>query len=185
MHTASRTPLLLLAATLFACGPGKPGDAGAARAVAELRPLGDSGVGGKVTFTAEGGKVRVEGDITGLTPGTHGFHIHEFGDCSSADGKSAGDHFNPDGHVHGGPGPQAHAGDFGNVEADAGGKAHLAVTLEQVTVDAGARGILGRGLIVHEKADDLKSQPAGDAGGRIACAVIQGEDGKTRPVTKS
>lgn len=177
MQPASRLPLLLVA-LVAACGrSGEP------RAVAELAPLGDSDILGTATFTAIGdGKVRVDADISGLAPGTHGFHIHEFGDCSDAEGKSAGGHFNPDHHAHSGPGPHGHAGDLGNIEADAGGEAHVSVTLDQISVDTGKHGILGRSLIVHEKADDLASQPAGDAGGRIACAFIRSESGTTKPV---
>lgn len=151
-------------------------------ATGELKALGDSGVTGKATFTRQGDKVHVEAELSGLTPGKHGFHIHEFGDCSAPDGKSAGDHFNPEGHQHGAPGAASHPGDLGNIDADANGRAKLSLTVEQLTVDAGKLGIVGRGLIVHEKADDLVSQPVGEAGGRVACAVITADSGETKPV---
>lgn len=96
-------------------------------------------------------------------------HVHEFGDCTASDTKSAGEHFAPEGDPHGGPrAPAHHAGDLGNLEADATGKAHL-----DLTVDAPERGmLLGRAVIVHQKEDDLESQPSGNAGARIACGVI-------------
>jgi Cu-Zn family superoxide dismutase len=158
------------------------GGAGQGKAVAELQALGGSGVTGTATFATEGGKVRVEAEVSGLTPGKHGFHIHEWGDCSAPDGMSAGPHFNPEAHDHGAPGQRAHAGDLGNLEADASGKARISLTLDQLGVEAGTRGIVGRGLIVHEQADDLASQPAGDAGARLACGVIHAERGETKPV---
>jgi len=154
-------------------------------ATAELKALGGSGVTGKATFSPQGGRVHVEAELSGLTPGKHGFHIHEFGDCSAPDGKSAGGHFNPQGHEHGAPGASSHPGDLGNIEADANGRATLSLVVDQVTIDSGALGIVGRGLIVHEKADDLVSQPVGEAGGRVACAVIKADSGETKPVIES
>ena len=160
-------------------------DAEKTSATAELKALGDSGVTGKVTFTATAdGKVLTEASITGLKPGKHGFHIHEFGDCSAPDGKSAGDHFNPAGHEHGAPGMKSHPGDLGNLEADANGRATLSLVLDQMTVDSGPLGIAGRGLIVHADPDDLTSQPVGMAGARVACAVILVDGAATQPVLK-
>jgi Cu-Zn family superoxide dismutase len=142
------------------------------KAIAVLHSASGSNVAGTVTFTAAGDEVKVVADITGLTPGKHGFHIHEFGDCSSPDAKSAGGHFNPGGHHHGAPdAADRHAGDLGNVEADAAGKAHLELS-DKVMKMSGSDSIVGHAVIVHEKADDLKTQPTGDAGGRVACGVI-------------
>lgn len=142
------------------------------KAVAVLHPTAGSNVTGTVTFTASGDSVKVVADITGLTPGKHGFHIHEFGDCSDPKGASAGGHFNPGGHQHGAPdASNRHEGDLGNIEADASGKAHLDIT-DKVLKLSGDASIIGRAVIVHEKADDLKTQPTGDAGGRVACGVI-------------
>src|SRR5436190_23419839 len=96
------------------------------KAIAVLHPTAGSSVAGVVTFTKSGDEIKVVADITGLTPGKHGFHIHEFGDCSSSDGSSAGGHFNPTHKTHGAPdASDRHAGDLGNVEADASGKTHL------------------------------------------------------------
>ena len=142
------------------------------KAIAVLHPTSGSNVAGTVTFTAAGEGVNVVADLTGLTPGKHGFHIHEFGDCSDPKGASAGGHFNPTTHQHGAPdATDRHAGDLGNIEADATGKAHLELT-DKLMKLTGSEAIVGHAVIVHEKADDLKTQPTGDAGGRLACGVI-------------
>lgn len=166
--------LRLICGALFVTGLGlNQSTAGeTTKAIALLHGTTGSNVAGTVTFTAAGNEVKVVADITGLTPGKHGFHIHEFGDCSSPDGKAAGGHFNPANHQHGAPDAMdRHAGDLGNIEADASGKAHLEMT-DKVMKLNGADSILGHAVIVHEKADDLKTQPTGDAGGRLACGVI-------------
>ena len=142
------------------------------KAIAVLHSTAGSSVAGSVTFTKSGDEIKVVADITGLTPGKHGFHIHEFGDCSSSDGSSAGGHFNPMHKAHGAPdAADRHAGDLGNIEADASGKAHLEWS-DKVMKLSGADSIIGHAVIVHEKADDLKTQPTGNAGGRLACGVI-------------
>jgi Cu-Zn family superoxide dismutase len=142
------------------------------KAIAVLHPTAGNTVNGSVTFTKSGDEIKVVADVTGLTPGKHGFHIHEFGDCSSSDGNSAGGHFNPAHKAHGAPeASDRHAGDLGNIDADASGKAHLEWN-DKVMKLSGADSIIGRAVIVHEKADDLKTQPTGNAGGRLACGVI-------------
>lgn len=155
-------------------------DAGAKKvtsATAELHALKDGGKAhGTVTFTRTDDGIRVVADIKGLTPGEHGFHIHEKGDCSDPEGKSAGGHFNPTGMAHGAPMAEPHhAGDFGNLTADADGEAKLDMVSKDLRFD-GENSILNRAVIVHAKADDLKSQPAGDSGARIACGVIKATD---------
>jgi Cu-Zn family superoxide dismutase len=152
---------------------------GPTKAVAVLIPLGDSKVSGTITFTKKPGHVEIAGEINGLTPGEHAFHVHEFGDASSKDGMSAGGHFNPDKHPHGGPDSAArHVGDLGNITADENGKVTLHIE-DPVIQLHGPHSIIGRSLIIHAKADDLKTQPTGNAGGRVACGVIgvaKGED---------
>ena len=156
--------IALLAPSAFADEPTK--------AIAVLHPTKGSSVEGTVTFTRSGDGVKIVADVTGLTPGKHGFHIHEFGDCSSPDGKAAGGHFNPTNSPHAGPDVMPrHEGDMGNLEADSSGKAHLEST-DNMMMMSGDKSIIGRGVIVHEKEDDLKSQPVGNAGGRVACGVI-------------
>jgi Cu-Zn family superoxide dismutase len=141
---------------------------------AVLAPLGDSGVDGKVSFTAVPGGVRVEAHVNGLTPGNHGFHIHDVGDCSSADGSSAGGHFNPMAVDHAGPDADiAHVGDLGNLQANAEGHGMVTMISKRITLgDGTATDIAGRAVIVHADPDDLTSQPTGAAGGRVACGVI-------------
>lgn len=143
-----------------------------ARAVAVLNPTENSQVRGLVTFTKVGSEIRVVADVTGLTPGKHGFHIHEFGDCSAKDGTSAGGHFNPATQPHGAPtDTQRHVGDLGNLEAGADGKAHLEWADSKLAL-GGVSSIIGRGVIVHASIDDLKTQPTGNAGARLACGSI-------------
>ena len=129
---------------------------------------------GTVTFTQEGDKVKVVADIDGLTPGEHGFHIHEKPDLSAPDLSSAGGHFNPDHHHHGGPGAaEHHAGDLGNLTADDKGHAHLEVTVAGLSIDGEKNGVVGHCVIIHAKPDDLKSDPSGNSGPRIAGGVIE------------
>lgn len=152
-----------------------PEDKGPApsKAIAVLHPAGDSKVSGTVTFTEEADGVQIHAEITGLTPGKHGFHVHEFGDCSAADLSSAGGHFNPTNHPHAGPdATERHVGDMGNIEADASGTAKLDYLDHNMSLQDDKRSIIGRSVVIHAKPDDLKSQPAGDSGPRIACGVI-------------
>ncbi len=158
------------------------------KALAVLHPTEGNKAHGTVVFTREGAKVRVVADVDGLQPNSkHGFHIHEFGDCSSGDGMSAGGHFNPMGHQHAGPSTELrHSGDMGNLQADANGHAHLDITLDNITLGMGPTNILGRGVIVHAQEDDFATQPTGNAGGRIACGVIGiAKDGIQKPATPS
>jgi Cu-Zn family superoxide dismutase len=174
MKTSSVFPLIcggaIVAAFLLISPFASAGDV--TKAIAVLHPTAGSNVTGTITFTKAGEEVKVVADLTGLTPGKHGFHIHEFGDCSSPDAKSAGGHFNPYHHQHGAPdAADRHAGDLGNIEADASGKAHLEWS-DKIMKLSGDDSIVGHAVIVHDKADDLKTQPTGDAGGRLACGVI-------------
>jgi superoxide dismutase, Cu-Zn family len=143
------------------------------KAVAVLHPTAGNKVSGTVTFTEVADGVQVRAEITGLTPGNHGFHVHELGDCSAPDASSAGAHFNPTHKPHGGPdAAERHVGDMGNVQADASGKATLEYLDHQISLTNEEQSVIGRSVVVHAKADDLKSQPAGDSGARVACGVI-------------
>jgi Cu-Zn family superoxide dismutase len=151
----------------------------AASARSTLMPVGDSGVGGELHFEVDNGGVRVTGSFTGLKPGaTHAFHIHEFGNCTAADASSAGGHFNPALAAHGnreGEG-EHHAGDIPNQVAGADGVAPVDQRLDGLQIGGGGEmDILGRGVIVHADADDYTTQPTGNAGGRIACGVIEAD----------
>jgi Cu-Zn family superoxide dismutase len=129
---------------------------------------------GTVTFTQTGDQVRVQAKLKGLTPGVHGFHIHQSGDLSAADLSSAGGHFNPQHEHHGGPtDANRHAGDLGNITADANGKATLDRLMSGISVSGTENDIVGKSVIVHAKADDLKSDPSGNSGARIAGGVIE------------
>lgn len=128
---------------------------------------------GVVTFTEVPGGVRIVADINYLEPGKHGFHIHEFGDCSAPDGSSAGGHFNPKKTKHGSPDSlERHAGDLGNIVANDKGQAHYE-RLDKLIVLDGPDTIIGRSVVVHANADDFVTQPTGNAGGRVACGVIE------------
>lgn len=132
--------------------------------------------GGSLELSAAGDAVRVTGTVTGLKADTeHGFHVHEKGDCSAPDASSAGEHFNPTSQPHGDPnGPEHHAGDMTNLRADAQGTAQVDATLSGATLgDGGANDVVGKAVVVHEKADDYKTQPSGNSGARIACGVIE------------
>ena len=149
--------------------------ADAPRATANVHPTKNGKASGTVDFYQIGSKVRVVANISGLVPGRqHGFHIHEAGDCSSGDGMSTKGHFNPLGkpHAHHATADR-HAGDMPALQSDATGKAVLETDLDVITVTAGPTSVVGRGLIVHADPDDYKTQPTGNAGARIGCAVIQ------------
>ena len=142
-------------------------------AVATLEPTEGNDVSGTVTFTKVAGGIRIVADVDGLTPGKHGFHVHENGDCSAPDGSSAGGHFNPTNMPHGAPDDaQRHVGDLGNLVADENGHAHYD-RIDTVIALEGEKSILDRGLIVHAGEDDFVTQPTGNAGARVACGVIR------------
>jgi Cu-Zn family superoxide dismutase len=145
----------------------------AAHAAAKLEPASGSQVRGTVDFYQDAGGIRVDALITGLSPGMHGFHLHEKGDCSAPDAASAGGHFNPTAASHGGPdSPLRHLGDFGNLEADPSGNAHYSKVFPDLSFE-GPNSIIDKAVIIHGNADDLKSQPAGNSGPRVACGVVQ------------
>ncbi len=142
--------------------------------VAAMQPTKGNTTAGIIRFTAVPAGVRIVANITGLTPGAkHAIHIHEFGDVSADDGSATGGHYNPGGHPHGGPeSAHRHAGDLGNLSADAAGNAHFELVVKDLTLCCGKAPIIGRSVIIHAKEDDLTSQPSGNAGPRIAQGVI-------------
>lgn len=152
----------------------------AKNAVANIMPAGAASTQpafgkttGTVTFTQKGNNVKVVADLKGMPPGMHGIHIHEKGDISSGDLNSAGAHYDPDKHLHGGPTTSpVHAGDLGNIEAAADGSAHMELTVDNISI-GGRNDILGKSVIIHAKADDYSTQPSGNSGARIAGGVIQ------------
>jgi Cu-Zn family superoxide dismutase len=147
--------------------------AGAPVAGGALEARSGSSVTGMVDIVPMGDGVHVTVRVANATPGKHGLHFHEKGDCSAPDATSAGDHWNPAGVAHGAPDKDPHhAGDLGNLEVGADGTGTASVHLSGYTATPGENSVLGRALIVHEKEDDLTTQPSGNAGPRIACAVI-------------
>ena len=146
-----------------------------AHTVALLSATEGNAVTGEIAFEAVDGGVAITGQVNGLAPGSeHGFHVHETGDCSAADGSSAGGHFNPAAAAHGRVGSgQHHVGDTDNIVADDTGVAVVNTRLEGATLADGApTDVLGRAVIVHADPDDYTSQPTGNAGARLACGVI-------------
>ncbi len=142
------------------------------QAVAVLHPTEGNDVSGTVTFTKVDGGIRIEAEVSGLSEGAHGFHIHQYGDCTAPDGTSAGGHFNPEDVEHAGPDDDPrHVGDLGNLEAGSDGTATYSRVDEHLAF-SGEHSIIGRAVIVHQDEDDLESQPTGAAGPRMACGVI-------------
>ncbi|RDY65469.1 superoxide dismutase family protein [Lysobacter soli] len=144
-------------------------------ATVNLASASGSLVSGKLTVVPMGNGVHLTGEVGGLSPGsTHAIHIHEKGDCSAADASSAGGHFNPAAQPHGKVGSGAHhGGDMDNLVANAEGVAQVNAHAEGVTLGGGAANdVAGKAVIVHAAADDYRTQPTGNAGGRVACGVI-------------
>ncbi|HVE51762.1 MAG TPA: superoxide dismutase family protein [Ramlibacter sp.] len=159
------TSAVLAGCASFASGP---------TATATLAPTAGSTAAGTVQFAQRGERVQVSGEVRGLRPNAeHGFHVHEKGDCSSPDGTSAGGHYNPNARPHGRHGAGAHhVGDLPSLRADANGVARFSFESASISVGPGAGDVTGRGLIVHRDPDDFTTQPTGNAGARLACAVI-------------
>lgn len=189
MNPLPRIAIATLAAALTACASTAPQTARpdapavskhnastATQAIANLASASGSLVSGRLALVPMGDGVHITGEIGGLQANSsHGFHIHEKGDCSAADASSAGGHFNPAAKPHGRAGHSAHhAGDGDNLVADAQGVARVNAHFSGVSLgSASANDIAGRALIVHANADDYSSQPAGNAGARVACGVIR------------
>lgn len=144
------------------------------RAEARLDARSGSTVAGTVSIAQTGDKLRIDARVSGLTPGEHGFHVHESGDCSGADASSAKGHFNPAGKPHGHhDGSERHAGDLPNLVADLSGNATFAAEVGMLSLGSDANSIVGRSFVIHADPDDYKSQPAGNSGKRVACGTIR------------
>ena len=168
------TRTFILLASVLALGACASTTTTGPRAVAQLQSTTGNTASGSVTFTQSGDTVLVSGMVSGLKPNAeHGFHLHEKGDCSSGDGMSAGGHFNPTGQPHGQHGAMNHhAGDLRSLTADANGVARFSFEAAGISVGSGTDNIIGRGLIVHRDPDDYTTQPTGNSGPRLACAVV-------------
>jgi Cu-Zn family superoxide dismutase len=146
--------------------------------IAAAQLSGPGGVSGTVTFTQESSGVHVVARVQGAKAGQHGFHLHAGGACEG-DFKSAGDHFNPTNVPHGDPAAaEHHAGDFGNIEVGADGTGNADFTTTMLSLGDGANDALGKAVILHGGKDDLKTQPSGDSGPRIACGIVQRAQGQ-------
>lgn len=141
-----------------------------------LNAKSNSDTSGKVTLIEKNGVVTLEAHIFGLKPGTHAIHLHEKSDCSSADGKSTGGHWNPTFEQHGAWQNKTgfHRGDIGNFEADDNGHGMIKFSTDLwcIGCEDSDKNILDKAVIVHQGADDLISQPSGAAGARVSCAGI-------------
>jgi Cu-Zn family superoxide dismutase len=142
-------------------------------AVAVLHPTEGNLVEGTVYFVQMNGTVGIIADIRRLTPNSvYGFRIHEYGDCTASNAASAGEYYSPQSTKPGTPSPEDHAGDLGDIQADAEGNVRYETAVDFISVAGAEKGVLGRAVIVHAKPADLQSQSAEDAGGRLACGVI-------------
>ena len=171
----SRQLSLIALAGLAALAEGCAGlPLGGPRASAVLRPTTGNDAAGTVHFVQSGSKVLVQGEVRGLKPNAqHGFHVHEKGDCSSGDGMSTGGHFNPGGQPHGRHAVgMHHVGDLPSLQADGRGVAQFSFESTSISLGSGANDVIGKGLIVHRDPDDYGTQPTGNAGPRLACAII-------------
>ena len=144
--------------------------------VVEAEPKSDSNVTGTIIFSEDDDQVLMNAVFTGLTPGSHAIHLHEFSDCSSPDGKSTGGHWNPTFENHGAWGNETgfHRGDIGNFEADENGEATISFETDLwcINCDDETKNIIGKAVIVHQGQDDFVSQPSGAAGSRVSCAGL-------------
>ena len=165
-----KTLLIISAFALAACAHSRQ-----PMGMAMLHPAGAQTARGMVHFQDAGDQgVEVKVDLAGVPAGVHGFHVHEKGDCGN-NGQNAGGHFNPTGMIHGAPDAASHhAGDFGNVTADDKGEVHTTFMTHSISLKEGqSNNVLGHAIVLHANPDDLTSQPAGNAGARIACGVVE------------
>lgn len=171
MKTRIRLVLLLFASSSAAFGQNAPKSAHADFVNAQGQKIGTA------TIRPEGEGVKIEVDVSQVTPGAHAIHVHSVGKCEGPEFKTAGGHLNPDSKQHGKDNPAGpHAGDMLNFEVGADGNGKATLFAPHITLGSGANSLFhngGTALIIHEKADDYKTDPSGNSGGRIACGVVQ------------
>jgi Cu-Zn family superoxide dismutase len=168
--------LPIIAIALIAPGCRIPFISVAPAAVAHLRDASGRAAGNAV-FVQENGSTRVIIDVTGLPPGAKGVHLHAVGQCDPPSFESSGEHFNPTSAQHGSANPRGpHLGDLPNIVIDASGQGHLEATLKRVSLETGARSVFdadGTSVVIHADPDDLRTDPSGNSGARIACGPIR------------
>lgn len=148
------------------------------KALATIKESNQSSLSGKISFSEKDGIVTMYAMIENASEGMHAIHIHEKGDCSSPDAKSAGGHWNPTGESHGKWGvPPFHKGDIGNLQVRTGGKAVLKIKTDLWCIGCAdpQKNILEKAIIIHQGQDDFQSQPSGMAGIRVGCGRIEVE----------
>jgi len=150
----------------------KPSEHELIEAKAVISSTNGNDIRGTVRFTKVDQGVQIIATIDGLTPGEHGFFIHEFGECKGKDSDSIGAHYNPTHHQHGKPGEDSHVGDLGNLLADEKGHAYYEA-INKVIKLQGRNSVMGRSIVIHADRDDYKTQPAGASGVKIGCGVIE------------
>jgi len=179
-----RTSFLVFLAC--ACATSKPGpratNAAADAISSATAPPGSAKIEARSGSTLSGTAKLVDVDkglgvhveVENAAPGLHGVHIHEKGDCNDPKAMSAGGHYNPNaGAHHGGPAATVrHGGDLGNIEVGSNGTGILDVIVQDVSLAGPENGVVGRAIVIHEKADDLMTDPAGNSGARIGCGII-------------
>ena len=178
MHFSKFFSISIILVTTFCCSNNQINNQNVLifEAISNINPANNSTVNGSVHFTELNGIVELNASINGLTPGNHAIHIHEFGNCSSFDAKSAGGHWNPKHTSHGEWGnDHFHLGDIGNIIADSNGfgEFSLKTNLWCLNCNDSSKNIIGKSIIIHASADDFTSQPSGSAGKRIGCGVIE------------
>ncbi len=142
------------------------------KAITVIHPTKGNNISGIITFQEEKDGLHINGTLKGLTPGKHGIHIHEYGDCGCDNAVCAGDHFNPTHKNHGSPdSPDHHLGDLGNITANDQGVGQYSLIDKQTTLN-GPNSIIGRTVIIHADEDDFVTQPTGNSGARVGCGVI-------------
>lgn len=145
-----------------------------AKAVSDLHSATMENMKGLLTIEDNNEQLKIIIEVSGLKPNAKlGFHIHENGICEGPNYKTAGAHFNPHKKAHGGPESlERHLGDMGNIETDATGAGKKIILLPKSQADD-LNLIIGKSVLIHAAADDLKTQPSGDSGERIACGLIK------------
>jgi superoxide dismutase, Cu-Zn family len=162
---------------IVACGAASGAEKGRKAAAAEIKNAKGEKVG-DAKFKEGKGTVEMSVKVMNLTAGVHAIHVHDVGKCEAPDFKSAGPHFNPEKKQHGMENPAGHhAGDLANLTVDAKGKGTYKATIKGVTLAGdGANSLFhagGTAVVIHAKPDDMKTDPAGNAGDRIACGLVQ------------